>query len=105
MVDRGLRIINENRLGISLSLADGQKLPIEWDAKPPGIENSEKMTELDLPGTVLSQLESTYLVFKTSVSRRFHFGAFITDDNIMNNGVSKCESSMKEKRTKGSCVG
>lgn len=37
-------------------------------------------TELDLPDRVLKQLDSTYPIFKTSVSRRFQFGTSVKDD-------------------------
>lgn len=37
-----LQAINGNGLGIPLWLGYGQRLPIEWDALPPGINSSEK---------------------------------------------------------------
>ena len=81
MTGHRLRPINRNRLGIPLSLAYGQRLPIEWDALPLGIKSSETLTELDLPDTVLSQLDSTHLIVTTSVSHRFQFGTSVKDDN------------------------
>ena len=80
MTGHRLRAINNDGLGIPLSLAYGQRLPIEWDALPPGINRSESLTESDLPDAVLRQLDSTHLIFKTSVSRRFQFGTSIKDD-------------------------
>ena len=79
MTDDRLRAINSDGLGIPLSLAYGQR-PIEWDASPPGINSSDTLTELDLPDTVLRQLDDTHLIFKTSVSRRFQFGTSVKDD-------------------------
>ena len=80
MTGHRVRAINGDGLGISSSLAYGQRLPIEWDALPPGITSSATLTELDLPDTVLNQLDSNHLIFKTSVSRRFQFGTSIKDD-------------------------
>ncbi len=82
MNDGLLRAINGHGLGIPLSLADGRNLPIEWDGMPPGIKTFESLTELGLPETVLNTLDSTHLIFKTSISRKFQLGDSITDDAL-----------------------
>lgn len=74
-----LRAINNNGLGIPLPLADGQTLPVEWDGLPPGIEDCEA-TQFSIPDPVLNNLNSTHLVFRTSISRNFQFMDFIRKD-------------------------
>ena len=80
MSDGLLRAINGHGLGIPLSLADGRNLPVEWEKMPPGIKNFESLTGLGLPETVLNNLNSTHLIFKTSVSHISQLGDSITDD-------------------------
>ena len=79
VVSQRLRAINHNGLGIPLPLADGQRLPVEWDGLPPGIEDCER-AQWSLPNPVLYNLNSTHLLFRTSVSRNFQFKKFLRKD-------------------------
>ena len=77
--DCRLRAVNGNGLGIPLPLANGETLPLEWDRLPPGMKYSGSLTKPSLPKTVLVNLNSTHLIFKTSISRNFRLGDFIKD--------------------------
>ncbi len=76
----GLQAINGNGLGIPLPLTAGQTMPVEWDGSPPGINDPQTLMDLGLSEMVVNSLDSTHLVFKTSISRSFQLAASITAD-------------------------
>ena len=76
----GLQAINGNGLGIPLPLAARQPMPVEWEGSPPGINDPQSLMDLGLSEKVMNSLNSTHLVFKTSISRGFQLAASITAD-------------------------